>query len=142
MLLTITIILRRSLFVFSLFRITSTKSQELLSNVAPLIKEVSEKREPICPSERLCLIMCDYIFAIWLLVKLKVLFHNYHSYRINKTSVSRIIKETTDDKWKVLSERGFIKAPSSTEEWVEIANHCERKRYFGNCIRAINESTF
>ena len=122
---------------FSLFRMNSTKSEELLS----LIMKVSEKREPICPSERLFVIMCDYKFAIWLLVKLKVPSHSCHSCHIYKTSVSRIIKETTDDLWKVLSEREFIKVPSSTEKWVEIADHCERKRYVGNCKRAINEST-
>ena len=48
------------------------------------------------------------------------------SYLISETSVSRIIKETTDALWKVLSERGFIKAPSSEEEWVEIADQFEK----------------
>ena len=60
------------------------------------------------------------------------------SYRISKTSVSIIIKETTDALWKVLSERGFIKAPSSEEEWGEIADQFERKWNFGNCIGTID----
>ena len=87
-----------------------TKFEELLSYVAPLIIRSSEKREPIGPSERLCVITGDAQSTISL------------SYRISKTSVSRIIKETADALWKVLSEREFIKAPSSEEEWVEIAD--------------------
>ena len=59
-------------------------------------------------------------------------------YRISKTSVSRIIKETAGALRKILSEKRFTKAPSSKEEWVEIENHFERKRYFGNCISAID----
>ena len=38
----------------------------------------------------------------------------------------------------MLSERGFIKAPSSEEEWVEIAHQFERKWNFGNRIGAID----
>ena len=116
---------------FSQFRMSPTKFEELLSYVAPLIIKASEKREPIGPSERLCvtlryLVTGDAQSTISL------------SYRISKTSVSRIIKETTDALWKVLSEREFIKAPSSEEEWVEIADQFERKWNFGNCIGAID----
>ena len=57
---------------FSQFRMSPTKFEELLSYVAPLIMKASEKRETIGRSEILCVIMCDYVFAIWLLVKLKV----------------------------------------------------------------------
>ena len=59
------------------------------------------------------------------------------SYCKSKTSVSRIIKET-ETLWIVLSERGFIKAPSSEEEWKEIADQFGRKWNFGNCIGAID----
>ena len=58
--------------------------------------------------------------------------------RINKNSASRIIKDTTAALWKVLSERGFIKAPSSEGEWVEIADQFERKWNFGNRIGTID----
>ena len=84
---------------FSQFRMNTTKFEELLSYVAPLIMKASEKREPIVPSERLrvtlhCLVTGDAQSTILL------------SYRISKTLVSRIIKETTDASWKVLSEGG------------------------------------
>ena len=111
---------------FSQFMMNPTK---LLLYIAPLIMKASEKREPIGPSERLCvtlryLVPGDAQSTISL------------SYRISKTSLSRIIKETTDALWKVLSERGFIKA--SEEEWVEIADQFEKKWNFGNCIGAID----
>ena len=108
-----------------------TKFKELLSYAAPLIMKASEKREPIGSSERLCVTLrCSVTGDAESTISL--------SYRISKTSVSRIIKETTDTLWKVLSEGGFIKAPSSEKEWVEIAEQFETKWNFGNCIGAID----
>ena len=49
--------------------------------------EASEKREPIGPSERLCVTLC-YLVTGDAQSTIPL------SYRINKTSVSRIIKET------------------------------------------------
>ena len=74
---------------FSQFRMNPTKFEELLSYVAPLIMKASVKREPIGPSERLCvtlhyLVTGDAQSTISL------------SYHISKTSVGRIVKETTD----------------------------------------------
>ena len=37
--------------------------------------KASNKRKPIGPGERLCVIICDYVFDIWLLVNLKVPSH-------------------------------------------------------------------
>ena len=88
-----------------------TKFEELLSNVGPLIVKASQKKEPIGPSERLCVTL--------LLAKL------------SKTLVSRIIKEMTRVLWKVLSERGFIEAPSFEEEWVETADQLGKKGTLG-----------
>ena len=123
------LVLRDHEMFFSQFRMNPNKFEELLSYVAPLIMKASEKTESIGPGERLCvtlryLVTGDAQSTISL------------SYRISKTSVTRIIKERADALWKVLSERGFTKAPSSKEEWVEIANQFERKWNFGNCIGA------
>ena len=64
-----------------------TNFEELLSYVAPSIMKASKKREPICPSELLC-------ETLRLLVTGDVQCTISLSYRISKTSVSRIIKET------------------------------------------------
>ena len=103
------LVLRDHEMFFSQFRMNPNKFEELLSYVAPLIMKASEKRDSIGPSERLCvtlryLVTGDAQSTISL------------SYRISKTSVTRIMKETKDALWKVLTERGFIKAPSSKEE--------------------------
>ena len=110
---------------------SQTKFEEPLSYVAPLIIKASEKREPIGPSERLCVTL-RYLVTGDAQSTMPL------SYGISKTSVSRIIKETTDALWKVLSEREFFKAPSSEKEWVEIADQFERKWNFGNYIDAID----
>ena len=104
---------------FSQFRMNPTKFEKLLSYVAPLIMKASEKREPIGPGEKL------YVTLRYLMTgdaQSTILLNC----RKSKTSVSRIIKETTDTLWKVLLERGFIKAPSSEEVWVEIADRFEK----------------
>ena len=75
---------------FSEFRLNPTKFEELLSYVSPLIMKASEKREPIGPSERLCVPLRYFVTG------------NAQSYHMSKTSVSRIIKETKA-LWKVLS---------------------------------------
>ena len=41
-----------------------------------------------------------------------------------------------------MSEKRFIKAPSSKVEWVEIAGQFKRKLAFGNCLGVIDRSTY
>ena len=96
-----------------------TKFEELLSHVAPFVMNASEKRKLIVPREGLLGTLC-YLLTGDAQSTISL------SYRISKTSVSRLIKETTDVLWKAQSERGFIKAPSSEEEWVEIADQFEK----------------
>ena len=93
----------------SQLKMNPTKFEEFLSYVAPLIIKASEKWKPIGSSERLCVTLRH-------LVTVSAQSNISLSYRISKTSVNRIIKETTDALWKVLSKRGFIKAPSSEEK--------------------------
>lgn len=116
---------------FRQFRMNPTKFEELLSYVAPEIIKSSVKREPISPSERLCatlryLVTGDAQSTI------------SASYRISKTSISRIIKETTDAIWNVLLLKGFLKVPCDEKEWMEIAAQFEEKWNFPNCLGAID----
>ena len=88
-----------------------------------MIIKASEKREPVGSSEKLCVTLCSLVTGeAQSIISL--------SYHISKTSVNRIIKEATDSLWKVLSEKGFIRDPSSVEEWIEIADQFERKWNF------------
>lgn len=117
-------------FFFRQFRMTPTKLEELLSYVAPVIMKSSMRREAITPSERLCV-------TLRYLVTGDAQSTIADSYRMGKTSVCRIIKETSDALWDQLLKNGFLKAPKTEEEWVEIADQFESKWNFGNCLGAI-----
>ena len=75
--------------LFLQFRMNRTKFEELLSYVAPLLMKASEKRELIGPSERVYVTLC-YLVTGDAQSNISL------NYRIVKTSVIRIIKETTD----------------------------------------------
>ena len=103
---------------FCQFRMNPTKFEELLSYIAPEIMKSSEKREAISPSERLCVTL-RYLVTGDAQTTISL------SYRVSKTSVSRFIKQTTDVLWRVLCDKGFIKAPNTEEEWIKIADQFE-----------------
>ena len=76
--------------------------------------------------------MCYFtIFSDWRL-------SNNNSYRISPTTKGRIISETRQTLWRVLSEKGFIKAPDSEEEWLAIAAEFNDKWNFPHCLGAID----
>ena len=60
------------------------------------------------------------------------------SYRMSKTSVSRIVKETSDAIWDVPSKAGYLKVPSNESEWRAVAEEFEEKWNFSNCVGAID----
>ena len=60
------------------------------------------------------------------------------SYRMSKTSVSRIIKETTLVIWDALLKSGYLKIPQNEGEWKSIAEAFELKWNFPNCVGAID----
>ena len=93
---------------------TPSKLEELLSYVAPVILKSSMKREAISPSERMCV-------TLRYLVTGDAQSTIADSYRMGKTTVSRIVKETSDVLWNQLLEKGFLRAPKTEEEWTEIA---------------------
>lgn len=118
-------------YFFQQFRMSPEKFEELLKLVAPRIVKCSLNREPIGPSERLCVTL-RYLVTGDAQTTIAA------SYRMSKTSVSRIIQETTDALWDVLVDNGFLKVPQSEEEWLVIANQFEAKWNFGNCLGAID----
>ena len=68
---------------FTYFRMTPAKFEELLSWVASLITKSSIRREPICPSERLCATL-RYLVTGDAQVTISM------SYRISQTTIGRI----------------------------------------------------
>ena len=91
------------------------KFEELLNIVAPRIAKCSLQREPIGPSERLC---CTLRYLVTGDAQSTIA----ASYRISKTSVCRIVKETTDALWDVLKEN-FL---SKRFDWLSLRSVAEK----------------
>ena len=117
-------------FFFQMFRMSPTKFQELLCQVAPLITRVNAKREPISADERLCV-------TLRFLVTGDAFNTIGASYRMSGTTVGRIVKETCSVLWKILA-KNYLKVPSTQREWVAIAEDFESKWNFNNCVGAID----
>ena len=52
--------------------------------------------------------------------------------------MGRIISKTCQTLWAVLSEKSFIKAPDSEEEWLTIVAELNDKWNFRHCLGAID----
>ena len=113
------------------FRMSPTKHEELLGWIAPRIIKNSEKRKAIGPEERLCVTL-RYLATGGAQVTIG------SSYRISPTSMGRIISETTPVTWDVLHEQGYLKVPSTSQEWRQIGNVFEDKWNFPHCLGAID----
>lgn len=116
---------------FKQFRMLPTKLEELLRWVAPKIIKSNIKRESISAEERLC-------------VTLRFLASGDSqstisgSYRISRSSISRIIRETTQALWDVLLEQDFLEIPKTENDWRKIAADFEELWNFPHCLGAID----
>ena len=116
---------------FRYFRMLPRKFEELLTLIGPYLLKNCRNREPISPEERLSITL-RYLAT-----------GDSHSmiamsYRMSNTTVGRIIMETCKTIWSILLEHGFLKAPSTQQEWKEIAQMFEFKWNFPNCVGAID----
>ena len=84
-------------YFYQQFQMSTAKFEELLNIFAPRIAKCSLQREPIGPSERLC---CTLHYLVTGDAQSSIA----ASCRISKTSVCRIVKETTDALWDVVKE--------------------------------------
>ena len=57
---------------------------------------------------------------------------------MSPTTVSHIIRETTNVIWDVLCEKGYLSTPSTQEKWVEIAQEFYQLWNFPSCLGAID----
>ena len=60
------------------------------------------------------------------------------SYRRSPAVVGRIINETCQLLWKTSIEKGYLKHPSTTEEWKAIAEDFDQYWNFPNCLGALD----
>jgi hypothetical protein len=116
---------------FKQFRMLPDKLEELLRWVAPKISKSNIKRESISAEERLC-------------VTLRFLATGDSqstistSYRISRSSISRIIRETTEALWDVLLEQGYLDTPKTENDWRKVASEFEELWNFPHCLGAID----
>ena len=101
----------------------------LLGIVEPLItKEITDFRDPISPAERLSL-------TLWFLATGESQQSLSFSYRIGKAAVSKIVRETCDAIYNVLSP--IYLATPSMDDWVAIAEDFEETWNLQNVKAAI-----
>ena len=105
--------------------------ETLLSWIGPFIVKSGLRRPTASPAERL------YVTLRYLATG-DSLFTIASSYRISPSTVSKIVTETTQVISDVLVKEGFLSAPSSVEEWTNIANDFEMYWNFPNCLGAVD----
>ncbi|CAB4045469.1 Hypothetical predicted protein, partial [Paramuricea clavata] len=114
-------------YFFNSFRMSPTTFERLLSWIVPLLQRATTKmREPIGPSERLCVCL-RYLVTGDAQVTIAA------SYRISAAVVGRIINETCELLWNTLIEKGYVKHPSTENEWKVIAEEFETCWNFPHC---------
>ena len=110
---------------------TPNRFEHLLTLVGPLIqKETTRFRETISPPQRLALTL--RFLATGESQQLLSF-----SYRMGKTTVSKIVSETSSAIYKALKSL-YLKSSSSREEWLAIASGFEETWNFPHCLGSID----
>ena len=104
----------------------------LLRLTAPIIqKKVTKMRQPVSADQRL-LVTLRYLTTGDAHTTIAA------NYRMNPTTVGRIISETCNALWDKLKEAGHIRIPSTASDWKKIARDFELRWNFPNIIGAID----
>ena len=107
---------------------------DLLALVGPLLDRRdnywSKQRANITPAERLALTI-RYVATGNSQVSISF------SYRIGRSTVCKIVRETCDALWKSLQPL-YVKAPATEEEWKGVSDQFDRMWNFPHCIGAID----
>ena len=110
---------------------TPQRFEHLLTLVAPFLKKKHcRSRVPISPEERL-------VVTIRYLATGDSQQSQSFNFRLGKSTVCQIIKETCDAIWNALNET-FLSAPEKKEDWEKIAREFEDKWNFPNCLGALD----
>jgi len=114
---------------FNFHRMSPLQFDQLLVIVEPVITKVHMTREPLQPGLRLSLTL-QYLASGDSMISLSYL------YRVGKSTVPKIIVETTEALWQTLQPR--VLPPPTVQTWAKIAEDFESKWNFPNCIGAID----
>ena len=114
-------------YFFRYFRMNSHQYEVLLSMVAPRILK-SSQREPIGPSERLCVTL-RYITTGDAQTTIAANFR--------PTTIGRIIDETCAEICNALAD-DYISPPKSPQDWKNLADAFEKNWNFPHCIGALD----
>lgn len=98
--------------------------------IKPLITKVHFTREPLDPGLRLSLTL-RYLASGDNMASL------HYLYRVGKSTVPKIIVETTEAIWLTLQSQ--VLPPPAVQTWTKIAEDFENKWNFPNCIGAIDD---
>ena len=97
-------------YFFKNFRIDIRTFEDLLSWVASIVQKCSLQRSNATPEERICVTL-RYLATG----------DSQTTTGTSNSIIDRIISETCQTLWTVLSQNGFIKAPDSEDKWLTIA---------------------
>ena len=114
----------------SLFRMDTDTFDQLLSKISPIVQKANTNmRSAITAEEKLAITL-----------RFLARGNSYHSlmyeFRVSMTSISRLVPEVCDAICQVLGTS--LKAPTHTQEWLEIARGFEEKWQFPHCLGAID----
>ena len=105
--------------------------EHLLTLVAPIIiKKDTVMRKAIDPAERLSLTLHHLAYG-------NSQQSSSFEYRIGKSTVSRIVRETCSAIWTVLHSK-YLTVPTTQHDWKKIANDFQRLWNLPHCIGAID----
>ncbi|CAB4010847.1 Hypothetical predicted protein, partial [Paramuricea clavata] len=105
--------------------------EHLLNQVAPyIVKKKCNSRIPLSPGERL-------VVTLRYLATGDSQQSQAFNFRLGKSTVCNIIKETCSGLWNALSA-SYLKAPNSENKWKQIANEMFSQWDFPNCIGALD----
>ncbi|XP_025997085.1 protein ALP1-like isoform X2 [Solenopsis invicta] len=102
---------------------------ELLAMIEPIVTKVHLTREPLHPGLRLSLTL-RYLASGDSMASL------HYLYRVGKSTVPKIIAETTEALWQTLQPQ--VLPPPTLQTWIKIAENFENKWHFPNCVGAID----
>ncbi|XP_067123185.1 uncharacterized protein [Centruroides vittatus] len=118
-------------YYFDFLRMSPEKFDELLNKLGPKIsKQNTRWRDSIPASDRLAVTL-RYLASGETFRSLS------YSFRMGRSTVGKIVKETCVCIWEELAE-DFVHFPTLPEEWLNIASGFEQRWQFPHCLGAID----
>lgn len=118
-------------YFIDFFRMSPANFDELLHIVGPKIMKKNTKwRDAISANDRLAL-------TLRFLASGETFRSLAFSFRMGRSTVGKIVKETCVIIWEELSSK-FVQFPTKQEEWKQIAADFEEKWQFPHCLGAID----